>query len=165
VIAGSVSIQGEKRLIEELKRLEGALSKKIQRPAVTKAGRVMRTAIAGTAPTKEGNLKRSMGMKVRSYRSIAVAVVGPRTNYVGTRVNQYGRVQAAWPVKYAHLVEGGTKAHAIPFGPKELGAARPLIRHPGARPARFMARAYASAAGRAMSVLNDELEAGLNRYT
>jgi HK97 gp10 family phage protein len=97
---------------EAMARLEGMKPGKIRRVhrkainEITKG--VLRTA-KGLVPKRTGQLRKSLGRKVKTYPSgVTVGVVGPRNGFLivkdGKRIN---------PVKYAHLVELGTR-HSPP---------------------------------------------------
>lgn len=97
---------------EVMARLEGLKPGKVRRihrkvlNEVTKP--VLKTA-KSLVPRRTGQLRKSLGRKVRTYPSgVTVGVIGPRNGFLivkdGKRIN---------PVKYAHLVELGTR-HSRP---------------------------------------------------
>lgn len=149
-----ISIVGEKALIKRLERLAPALRKKIMRPAVTKAARPIRQAMKARAPVAAGHLKKSIDLKAKSYRHVAVAIVGPRSDLGFTRTNLYGRTINSKPNLYAHLAEGGTKPHMI-------SKKRPVWMHPGSPPKRFLRAAMMATHVRSLQILNQELKRGL----
>jgi HK97 gp10 family phage protein len=114
------------KLTIDLKPLEGlkkSLVNKILRKAVNEAARTVRTAVKGNAQAvgRYGYLAKSIGIKVKIYKDIAVAVVGPRTKYqknkgVYKKGKKKGQPKLIKPSKYAHFLEKGTKrSRAKPF--------------------------------------------------
>ncbi len=81
-----------------------------------KAGRIRIKSYKG------GQLKKSLGSKVKSYSrtKTSVAIIGPRTGFrkqigvyvKGGKKHHAGEPIIIDPVKYAHLVEKGTKTQA-----------------------------------------------------
>lgn len=140
---------------------------RILRRAVSKASTpIMQDARRGAAK-ETGALKLSMGRRMRTYPSGTVlAIVGPRTGFKrvgrgkkGTRkadARLMGKFMAAGrkgkprlPHKYAHLVEFGTRPHALGKGSRHPANVRrgekPIQHgrmHPGARPKPFMRPAW-----------------------
>ena len=108
-----VLLEGEKALARTLERLEARTQKKIVRPAVKSALSPITKAAKRKAPVETGLLKKSIGNKVKTYRSGVVwGGVGPRVGFK-TEMPDGGYRN---PVKYAHLVELGTKhSPAQPF--------------------------------------------------
>lgn len=117
-----------------LERVERTAKKRqITKKAVKAGAKLVQQAAKARAPRRKGSgaLRRSLGIKAekgRGGKTLAYAVVGARRK-VATRYK--GR--ATVPANYAHLVERGTRPHAIPVGAG--GAAR---RHPGAKPKPFL---------------------------
>ena len=62
------------------------------------------------------------------------------------------------PAKYAHLVELGTAPHVIPFG-VIAGKPRYGIKHPGARPRRFLRRAFQATNRQSIRLFSEKLAA------
>jgi HK97 gp10 family phage protein len=75
------------------------------REAVTKAARPMRQAVKALAPKQSGLLRRSISIKIRTYKRshMVMAVIGPNRETKGIYNGEERR-----PIKYAHLVEFGT---------------------------------------------------------
>ena len=96
---------------------------KILRKAVTEASRIVKTAVKGNADATQrfGFLAKSIGVKVKTYKGVAVAVVGPRSKWSKTKGvyvkgKHKGEAKMFKPSKYAHLIEKGTKrSQAHPF--------------------------------------------------
>lgn len=111
-----VQLIGDKKLIKKLKGLSTATQKKIVRPSVTKAVRVIAKDAKGRAPKDTGLLKKSIGQRVKTYRSGNISgIVGPRSGFKRT-VEIDGKAVIKNPTKYSHLVEFGTSRKAArPF--------------------------------------------------
>jgi HK97 gp10 family phage protein len=118
-----VLLEGDVRLRRKLERLETKSQKKIVRPAVNAALTPINKAAKRKASVETGLLKKSIGKKVKTYRSGTVwGGVGPRTGFK-TQMED-GRFRN--PVKYAHLVELGTRhSPARPFLRPALDEQRP----------------------------------------
>ncbi len=109
--------------LSPLEGLKKSLVNKILRKAVTEASRTVRTAVKSNAEAagRYGYLSKSIGIKVKIYKDIAVAVVGPRTKYVKTKGaykkgKKKGEPKVYKPSKYAHFLEKGTtRSKAKPF--------------------------------------------------
>jgi HK97 gp10 family phage protein len=124
-VAGRLTIKGK------LEGLEGVLGRmsalrqsargRIQRKAVNKATRPLAKDTKLLVPVETGTLKRSIGSKVKTYKSgTTVGLIGPRKGMgrevVARKGPKAGRVEFRDPVRYAHLVEFGTrKFPARPF--------------------------------------------------
>lgn len=120
-------------LADVLSALDG-VSKKIKRKGIRKgvnvAGKIVLRAAKAKVPNKSGLLKRSLGRKVKVYRStgVAVAVVGPRVGFK-QEVARGGATVLSNPTKYAHLVEGGTsRSQAFPFLRPALESSKAEVR-------------------------------------
>jgi HK97 gp10 family phage protein len=122
--------KGDKQLMRKLRVLPPAVQRRVQRPAVTKATRLVAKAVKNNTPRETGALKKSIGSKVKTYpqKNVVIGIVGPRTDAkgkpakyrIGVVAGKRGGVRRARkgespdayrnPVNYAHLVEGGRKA-------------------------------------------------------
>lgn len=113
--------------------------RRIAYKAVTAGARVVQKAAKAAAPKRKGSgaLKQSLGVKAakgKRGRSLAFAVIGPRKKIVKQIVPPRGKKpRRVVPAFYAHLVELGTRPHAIGTG-----------RHPGTKPRPFLRPAYAA---------------------
>lgn len=131
----SVRVEGAKELERMLAGWKPSARRRIVRPGVRKAASIVSKAAKARAPVGSGLLKKSIGVKMRTYRDgTVVGVVGPRHGFkravsgsgrsrtivtkknVSEFHNSLVRVRAQNPVKYAHLVHGGTQPHAIGKG-------------------------------------------------
>lgn len=139
--------------ISGIEKLDKAIA---QRRATLKAIRagakiVQRSAKSAVA-RQSGALRQSLGIKGakgKRGKTIAYAVIGPRKK-VRKLVKRKGsrRPVLAVPAYYAHLVERGTRPHAIGKGSKlarrgKAGSAGGA-QHPGTRARPFIGPAYTS---------------------
>lgn len=104
--------------VSPLQGLRKTLVSKILRKATTQAARIVREAVKNNADAVKrlGFLAKSIGIKVKVYSAnkIAVAVVGPRsqwtkTNGTYTRGKKKGESRVIRPSNYLHLIEKATK--------------------------------------------------------
>lgn len=137
-----LSIRGEitglKETLDSLARLRRTVRNKILRKALTAATTPLMRTVRKLAARESGLLKKSIGRVVRTYRSsgTVIVVLGPRLGFrqeVSIRPDKVFRESGGRtikihrprpdqlrvirdPVKYAHLVEYGTKKRAAkPF--------------------------------------------------
>ncbi len=99
--AVTIDIQGDKKLIRKLDRLERRTARSIKRKGLRAGSSVLLKAVRKAAPRDTGNLRKSMTRKFKTYggRNVIV-IVGP-----------------AWPKgAHGHLVEFGTKPRATRAG-------------------------------------------------
>ena len=136
-----VKLDGARELVAALKQVDEKVRNRVIRGAVRKAAKPMRARAAQRAPDATGRLRLAMAIRTKLYRrtGVAGAVVGARAeatnkeakalrSWIGRRVN---------PANYAHLVEFGTRPHAI-----WRRGGGPKIKHPGAPGRPFMLPAY-----------------------
>lgn len=107
------------KIVIDLSLLEGlkqSLVSKILKPAITVAARIVRDAVKSNAENikRYGFTAKSIGIKVKIYGMVAVAMVGPRSNWyrekgVRVRGKHKGEPIRFRPSYTAHLVEKGTK--------------------------------------------------------
>lgn len=155
-----IEIFGDKALMARLDRLPDTLRKRVLRPAVTAAGRPVRQAAKANVPIRFGFLKKAIDVKAKSYKTTAVAIVGPRSDMSTTGTNLFGQPIRVSPSLYAHLVEGGVRPHAMPWGPGGKGR----WMHPGNAPKRFLERAWESQLATAQAKLNQKIAEGLEKH-
>lgn len=109
-------INGVAEVLSVLDGLSRKLNRKLGRAAVSAAASRVSKRAKQLARVDTNLLKKSIGTKVKMYKGAAVAVIGPRKGFRQEVTRKSGNVQIADPVKYAHLVELGTKlAPAYPF--------------------------------------------------
>jgi len=122
-----VELKGLQDVVRRLNRLDRTLRGKILRKAVTRAVQPITKDAKRRVPVDTGWLRRSLGYKLKGYRSsgVVVGIIGPRTGYQTTRkrgktLTAFGQKLTAntWkrPTRYSHLVEFGTyRTRAKPF--------------------------------------------------
>lgn len=170
--------------LKKFHSLSSKMQKVILRESGNKSSRVIKDAVVANVPIVSGTLKRSMGVKQKTYSGGAVVnAIGPRSDFQnwvtdGRRTvsflkivtNPKARLQK--PVKYSHLVHEGTKAHQIitRFGSRVFGRRGNVIRrnymiinHPGARANPFITRGYRSSESRAVAVWSITTANGITR--
>ncbi len=138
---------------------------KIVRPAITSASRQFVAAAKANLPSGKssgsaGNLRRSTDFKVKTGKASVYGVIGPRSDFVGTGVNLWGKPIVARPAFYAHLVNAGAVAHIMGIGRNR----KVLWVHPGAPATGFLDRAFSTTAPAAMSTIERKLAEGLEKY-
>lgn len=148
-------------LLRALDGLDKRLRKKGLRAAVFAASKpVLDQAKAGAKRVQEtGNLWKSLGRKAKVYPSgVAVAVVGPRTNF-RFQYSLPGRLKPVtrWAAKYAHLVEGGARPHAVGRGSSLRRRSQSGRAHPGARAQPFLGPAVRQGRALALSIMANVL--------
>jgi hypothetical protein len=122
-----ITLEGDKALRDAFSTLKRSLQKKHLRKAMNAAGKQLLWAVRGRTPKRTGLLYKSLGRKVKTYKSgIVVAIVGARVGFrkpVGVRQKpgvvrgvprKAGEPIFADPTKYLHLVEGGHSGGAQP---------------------------------------------------
>lgn len=160
---GTLKLEGFDELERALMQLGKKVAKKVTKSAMSKARRVVVVDIRERVPVRHGDLKRSIGAKriTRSRKQQATDVIGARSRkrmLDGKPIN---------PANYAHIVEFGSKPHAI--FPKAGGmlslpiGLRPYVRHPGAKPQPFMRPAWRASAPKALSVFKREYAKGVRK--
>lgn len=134
----------QKKLNRAFRRFPKAASRASQ-TAATYASRILVSAARQNIKSERtGLLKKSIGTKKLIYRNggVVVIAVGPRSTISG----QDKKGNKIWPIKYAHLVELGTKPHKIISGGFVMGGKwippGVVMDHPGAVPKPFMRPAY-----------------------
>lgn len=161
----SISLVGDKELIAKLM----ALGPKVYKNVVSKAARRAMAPVIKTArqlaPKETGQLRKSIGVKQKKYprNGRIVTIVGPRTGFeITTTVDTiFGKLKTTRnPVKYAHLVEYGTRAHTLA---SVDGDKLKIMSHPGATAKPFMRPAFDANEQRAVSIMRSELAAGVVR--
>lgn len=144
------AIPGSEVVLKRIHAL-GEVGAKYAADALREAAAPIVSDAQANVPVRYGLLKKSLGVLIRRYnRGLrVVAVIGPRTGFAGT--DRRGRID---PALYGHLVEWGTRPHAVGKGSKIARESRARFawrntglkqsgrRHPGARPSRFLTRAF-----------------------
>lgn len=145
------------------------------------AGKLLKTAARATAPKRPGSgaLKQAQGVKAakgtKAGTTASYAVQGARKKVVKmVKVRGRKKPLKAVPAFYDHLVQLGTKPHALGAG-ESLGRAASRRRkaaprtaqtsgkHPGARPNPYRERAWAAVKGPAGSAAVAAMGAAANK--
>lgn len=112
-------LEGLEQALRNLEALTRTVRNKILRKAANASARIVLKAARQLVPKNTGLLKKSLGVRVQTYRAsgTVVAIVGPRTGFKKTRqgkkITAFGKKMKEAgqnPSKYAHLVEYG---HAV----------------------------------------------------
>lgn len=100
-----VRLEGMQTLLKNLEQFPRTIQRRIIRKAVSAGSTPVLQAIKANTPRDSGQLKRSIGRKIKTYRNsgIVIAILGPRS---GFRTVIDGRPRN--PLRYAALVEYGT---------------------------------------------------------
>lgn len=172
------------RDLQKFHNLNVKLQKAILRESGNKAAKVIREAVTANVPNVSGSLKRSMGVKQKTYSNGAVVnAIGPRSDYQNwvtdnTRTVSFLKIltnpkaKLRRPVKYSHLVHDGTRPHQIitRFGSRVFGRRGNvrrrnyiIVEHPGARANPFISRGYRSSESQALSVWSITTANGIQR--
>lgn len=176
----SGEVQGAAEVVRRLEGVGRAVRKKLLKAAVNAASRPALRAMKGLAPVGEtGLLRASLGRKVKVYRGsgVAVAIVGPRTGWAGkgekrrrTALGLKLEAAGAQPTRYGHLVEKGTRPHALGKGSHVFRADRAKkgesqhgAMHPGARPHPFVAPALQQSQAPALEAMTQIVDEGIQR--
>jgi hypothetical protein len=112
--AGRIRVEGLKEIDRRLGRLPNKLQHKILKEAVKEAVAPVIRAARALAPVETGTLRRSIGVRIKSYqkKQTWVAVVGPkRVSAPKFREGLPTSKAARDPRFYGHLVESGAQPH------------------------------------------------------
>jgi hypothetical protein len=172
------------RDLQKFHNMNGKMQKVILRKAGNDSARIIRDAVIVNVPNVSGALKRSMGVKQKTYSNGAVVnAIGPRSDYQSwvadnRRVVSFMKIlnnpkaKLQKPVKYSHIVHDGARPHQIitRFGSRVFGRGGRvkrrnymIIQHPGVRPNPFITRGYRSSESRAVSVWSVSVTNGIQR--
>jgi HK97 gp10 family phage protein len=166
--SAKVKFKIESQAVRELATRLALIDRKVARAAlkagVNEATRLVMWAAKSLVPRRSGQLRKSLGRKVKVYRGGAViaGIIGPRR---GFRVQWKGR----WidPVNYAHLVEYGRR-EVVPTKKKVL-ADKVAGKVFGSRvrsvpPRPFLRPAWEQNKDRAVSAIVAALNDGLRKF-
>lgn len=160
-------LTGFAELETQLINLGRKKAKKVVRLAVAAAGRPVAKAAKAKVPVRFGNLKKSIGSKVKSFLQGTYVVIGPRKGYGMVVDGVYND-----PAKYAHLVEYGAAPHDITIENKKAlhwldptfgEAFAGVVHHPGSPAQPFMRPAFDSQKDNALNILKTKLAEGIER--
>lgn len=159
-----MKLTGDKALARYLQTLPRGVRNKILRPAMAAAARPVRQAAKanarGSIAAGSRQLEKSIDVKVKSTKRGAYAVIGPRSDKTGERVNLFGVTMSHRPSKISHLVESGAKPHVIMIG---RGRKTPW-QHPGTPATKFMERAWNSTSSQAMRIIQAKIQEGIAKH-
>lgn len=104
-----LDLRGHEQLMRQLHALPARLQRRVIRPAVRAAVRPVVQAARAAVPRRSGQLRRSLGARVKTYaaRNVVWAGVGVRQGFGATHEGR--RVN---PRYYAHLVEQGVRGRS-----------------------------------------------------
>ncbi|MCH8853932.1 MAG: HK97 gp10 family phage protein [Planctomycetes bacterium] len=160
-----ISLEGAAAIKTLLKTLSPALARKTMRIAIKRALKPALQAAKNNVTTRTRQLKKSLGIVVRTYRNsgATLGLMGPRH---GFKKVIDGR--AANPVNYAHLVEFGHRVASggvlLRKGKLNVGLSKRLGTHVGNVPAQpFMRPAFVSTRGAINRILVNEVGKGLDK--
>ena len=161
-----------------LSMLKMATQRRVVRLAMSAALRPVAREAKRLAPRDSGQLRKAIGLIVRTYENTGktVGVVGARHGFAavvarkmwaagvqGKNVVNLVAMRYANPANYIHLVEFGTKPHTIGGGASLRKQVKGGATHPGTKPLRFLERAWNAARGTFMSVFGSKLNEGVRR--
>lgn len=152
-----IELKGFDDALKTLKRYLNPERNKIMKAAFNDAAKYLKMLAKLYARKQSGTLSRSIIIKLKVYkdRGIIVAMVGPKSWYMG----QY-KGQKRIAHKYAHLVEKGRKG----FMQKAyiLGRSTPIMRYvKRARPFPFVGRAARTGNNRAIEIIRVRIKTGM----
>jgi HK97 gp10 family phage protein len=172
------AILGVDWLKQALQEADKVVSKKAMRDGINEATKPVLKAEKDAVPVQTKTLKRALGRKVKAYGNstkgyVVVGVVGARKDAAG-KPAKFGRVvkvggrdQYRNPVKYDHLVEGGTKPHSLSKGSRLAKRGKAATgqgtgkKHPGAKPKPFVSKARESTKYTVKSIIVGKLQNAL----
>ena len=140
-MTSAVKLTGFRKLERALAKMGPKVAKSVTNKAMTAARKPVVKAIRQESPKADGDLKKSIGHKAKTYKRSETKsnIIGPRSRTIirdGRRKN---------PALYAHLVELGTKPHTIGAG-KVMRIGDKMIagpvNHPGTAPDPFMRKGW-----------------------
>ncbi len=118
-----IFIEGDDVIEKAFKELPNRIFNQVMKAAMAAAVIPIVDTAKSLCPVESGLLKESLGYHIKSYKrsGMMTAVVGPQAGnarYVKVRGLFGEKLEFRKPTKYAHLVEFGTRSHAI--GDKDL---------------------------------------------
>jgi hypothetical protein len=165
--AGRIRVEGLKEIDRRLGRLPDKLQHKILKEGVKEAVASVIRAAKALAPVETGTLRRSIGVRIKSYqkKQTWVAIVGPRRVLAPKFREGLPTSKAARdPRFYGHLVESGAQPH------KQKGVVIPIVglrlmasQHPGVKGTGFMEDAWKANRGRVLLRLKRRLFVDIER--
>lgn len=146
-------LRGAAEMFRALYKLNDKMRAKVTSAAIRKGVRPIINDARSRVPRESGLLRKSIGYVVRTYRGgeTTIGVIGGTSNVSGN-VEVAGRTMFRWPVKYAHLVEHGTRPHAQPRNRRYSRSG-----HPGSTAKPFLEPAFESKHSEALQAMADEI--------
>lgn len=158
-------VTGDEALLKALKVFPGKLSGQVLRRAGQKAGTVVAKVARQLVRPVSKTIAKSIGTKVKVYKSGKLLVlVGPKaqnpksTKIVENPLTGVKKKRAHEPDRTAHLVDRGTKAHAITLYKKKKFR---VVKHPGTKGNFYMERALIQQDSMAKQIYFNELKNGV----
>jgi len=156
------TVTGAPELFKALREINKKIARVELRKAINEASKLVLKDAKAAVPAETGSLRASLGIKIVVKQDTIFGVVGPRKlkgafgkgkNRKTNQTTAFGKSKAGRkavslgldPVRYAHLVEYGTRRHTLTKGdrlgrkPGQIGKQSnhgPF--HPGARPQPFL---------------------------
>lgn len=182
-VAVKFEFEGVSELYRALKDADVKLAKKTMKKAITQGNKLILKDAKAFVPTQTKTLKKALGSKVKVMKGggVVVGIVGPRKDAKGKPPKYRRKVKVTTrygmkemyrnPVKYAHLVEKGTRPHTLGKGSTlnrktSRGTVIPLVqrgnKHPGAVPKPFLRPALEKNRAQVRDVIADTLRQALN---
>lgn len=156
------NVRGVVQLQKQLQELPRRVSKKVTRKAVDMGARIVsRDAKRLARRGKTKLLAKSIGVRGKQGKNGYTAKIGSRRGFAVT--NAEGK-KLYDPTRIVHLVEKGTKAHAIPRLSRGLVGKKqekPAIAHPGSQPYPFIRPALDNNLGQVQGTIRDKLWSGI----
>lgn len=154
-------------LLADLEGLKKALRNRILKRAIGAGTKLILREAKARAPRETGLLRKSLGRKVKVYRNsgTVVGIVGPRAGFKETVTRSRGRwlpgPVVSDPIRYAHLVELGTRPHALGKGSNLRKGRQSGHTHPGAAARPFLRPAVQALGTQVRAAIAREVAAGL----
>lgn len=156
--------------LKDLATLADKAQRRVLRKALKRAAKPIVKAVRERIPTKSKLLKKSIASKVFAPTADQVtAEIAPRAGFGETvtrpaegEPHRHGaKTVKADPILYAHLVDGGTKPHAIGKGSRLKKKVQKGKEHPGTKGVKFMEKGWEAAQAEAEQIARDEITAGV----
>jgi len=172
-MAAAWRIEGLAEATRRLRELPDRISKRVIRKSVNAGAQPMVKTVRSNTPRRTGLTRRSMAVKLKSYRSAAVAVIGqdkrsrPKVRRGAGGGGGGGISGRGYPVPI-HLVDAPTRPHTIAgrvlrwLRGSTVFHAR-AVRHPGTRGQAVMSRSFASARSAAESAMVEKMRGEIDR--
>lgn len=176
-----LTMRGQREVAAALKALGPKLARGPGRRGITKAVQGLTKRAKANVPVETKTLEKSLGTKVKAFRDWTgyYGLVGARKDArakpgkpVKPRFSRYvmrpsKRAVDKWgwavPHKYLHLVEFGTRPHAVGAGSSLKKGIQRGPRHPGARKNPFLEKTITDGRAEAVAAVAGELKKALRQ--